>query len=98
MEEEFRKITRGSHVTKIDGKKISESLVQRIDMVSTFETMVHGYTSSITNETRLCLLEKMIQLYLRVRTFSYARDKTRLQAAKKKALHKDTKKKSQSET
>ena len=98
VEEEFCKITRGGHVTKIDGKKISESLVQRVDMVSTFETMVHGYTSSISKETRVCLFEKMIQLYLRVRTFSYAKDKTRSQAAKKKILRKDIKKKSQSET
>ena len=98
VEEEFRKITSGGHVTKIDGKKISESLVQRVDIVSSLETMVDGYTNSISMETRVCLLEKMVQLYLRVGTFSYAKDKTRSQAAKKKALRKDIKKKSQSGT
>lgn len=98
VEEEFRKITSAGHVTKVDGKQISENLVQRVDIVSTFETMVHGCTNSISKETRICLLKKMIQLYLRVRTFSYAKDITRSQAAKKKALRKDIKKKSKSET
>ena len=95
MEEEFRKETSAVHVTKIDSSKISEALLQRIDMVSAYDSMTHGFTTTISKETRFCLLDKIIKLFLRVRAFSYVKDKTKLQACKNKALRKDIKKRSE---
>ncbi|CAB3981386.1 PREDICTED: uncharacterized protein LOC105845497 [Paramuricea clavata] len=95
VEEEFRKKTSAVHVTKIDSSKISEALLQRIDMVSAYDSMTHGFTTTISKETRFCLLDKTIKLFLRVRAFSYVKDKTKLQACKNKALRKDIKKRSE---
>ena len=95
VEEEFRKETSAVHVTKIDSSKISEALLQRIDMVSAYHSMTHGFTTTISKETRFCLLDKIIKLFLRVRAFSYVKDKTKLQACKNKALRKDIKKRSE---
>ena len=81
VEEEFRKITSAAHIPKIYVKEISETLTHNVDMVSAFDTMVHGYTNNVTKETRVVLLQKMIQLYLNARVFSYAKSKTNLQAS-----------------
>ena len=95
VEEEFRKETSAVHVTKIDRGKISEALIQGIDMISAYNSMAHGFTTAISKETRFCLLDKMIMLFLQVRAFSYVKDKTKVQACKNKALCKDIKKRSE---
>ena len=64
MEEEFRKETSAVHVTKIDSSKISEALPQRIDTVSAYDSMTHGFTTTISKEIRFCLLDKTIKLFL----------------------------------
>lgn len=95
VEEEFRKETNAVHVTKIDSSKISEALLQRIDMVSAYDSMTHEFTTTISKEIRFCLLDKMIKLFLKVRAFSYVKDKTKVQACKNKALRKDIKRRSE---
>lgn len=95
VEEEFRKETNALHITKVDSNKTSGALLQRVDVVSGYDMMTHGYTTSISKETRFGLLDKIIKLFLRVRAFSYVKDKTHLKACKNKALRKDIKKKSE---
>ena len=95
VEEEFRNETSAVHITKIDSDKISKALLKRIDMVSAYDSMTHGFTNTISKETRFFLLDKMIKLFLRVRAFSYVKDKTNLQVCRNKALHKNIKKKSE---
>ena len=73
MEEEFRKETSAVHVTKIDSSKISEAL-QRIDMVSAYDSMTHEFTTTISKEIRFCLLDKMIKVLMKrnfLQQFSY---------------------------
>ena len=95
VEEEFGKETSAVHIKKIDSDKISKALLKRIDMVSAYDSMTHGFTNTISKETRFCLLDKMIRLFLRVRAFSYVKDKTNLQVCRNKALRKGIKKKSE---
>ena len=78
-EEEFRKETRAVHVTKIDSSKTSEALLQKIDMVSAYDSMTHGFTTTIFKEIRFFLLDKMIK---QVRAFSYVKHKTKVRVHK----------------
>ncbi|XP_065055178.1 uncharacterized protein LOC135683755 [Rhopilema esculentum] len=91
VEEEFRKATESGHITKINCNKLTEILVERVDVVSSFSAMEEGSLCEMDKETKKNLLEKLIQLYLRVRAFSFAKTNTQLHCKKSKALRKSLK-------
>ena len=94
IEEEFRVATETGHISVIDCHKLTGQLTGKLDVMSAFSAMEQGSSCKMDNETRINLLEKLIQLYLRVRAFSFAKSKTQLHSKKTKALRKDLKTKS----
>ena len=60
---------------------ISSKLMNNPDIVSVFSVVSAGI--DIQNEIKDNILEKMLELYLRVRSFSFAKDIT----SKQKKLH-----------
>ena len=91
VEEEIRKATESGHITKINCNKLTEILVERVDVVSSFSAMEEGPLCEMDKETKKNLIGKLIQLYLRVRAFSFAKTNTQLHCKKSKALHKSLK-------
>jgi len=97
-EEMFREITETkSHVDRINIQEISEKL-----QTDEFIISIYGGILLMSNLDELCLetaenlLDTMIVLYLRVRSFSFVKDKVsekKSQSKKKKALRKDLKRK-----
>lgn len=93
--------TNQNHLKSIDVKSITNVLMQDTEVISYYNSVVD--TSGVKNfqdENKENLLENMIQLYLRVRSFSLARDivgKHKLASKQKrtKALRKDIKKSSE---
>ena len=67
-EEEFRKITEISNLRKINAEEIAHH-----DIVSIFKTVTDDVTD-VTDETRENVLNKILHLYLRVRSYSLTRD------------------------
>ena len=84
-EEEFRCVTEVDHLRQIDVGSISSKLMDNPDIVSLFSVVSDGI--DIQNEIKDNILEKMLELYLRVRSFSFAKDIT----SKQKKLHDKTK-------
>ena len=98
-EVQFRKVTStNNHLKSIDVNSITYSLMQDTEVISHYNSVVD--TSGVENieiEDRKNLLQNMLQLYIRVRAFSLARDivgKHRLASKQKrsKALRKNIKK------
>ena len=98
-EVQFRKVTTtNNHLKSIDVNSITYSLMQDTEVISYYNSVVDTCgVENIDSEDRENLLQNMLQLYIRVRAFSLARDivgKHR-QASKQKrskALHKNIKK------
>ena len=85
-EEEFRKTTEISNLRKINAEEIAQTLLENHDIVSIFKTVTDDVTD-VTDETRENVLNKILPLYLRVRSYSLARDLT----SKQKKESKDAK-------
>eukprot|EP00794_Sanderia_malayensis_P002904 gene2904-3356_t len=75
VEEEFRKET-DICKTNIILAHIVTNLLGNVAIVSMYNTVLENVTHYLSKEKCFCLLEKMIALYLRVRSLSYAKDKT----------------------
>ena len=94
VEEEFRAATETGHVSEIDCHNLTGHSTGKLAVRSVFNAMEQGSPSKMDTETKTNLLEKLIQLYLRVRIFSFAKSKTQLYCKKTKALRKNLKIKS----
>ncbi len=62
--------------TNINLPHVVTNLLGNVAIVSMFNTVLENVTHNLSKEKCFCLLEKLIALYLRVRSFSYAKDKT----------------------
>ena len=93
-EERFRAETHVDHLRKIDIKKMSTDLIKDVDIVSYFNLLVDETDKRLTIEIQQNLLQSMIALYLRVRSFSLAKDITTKQntSVSSKSLRKNLKK------
>ena len=90
----FRKETAVANLRNIDIMKIRANLMSQSD-ISLINSITDISGCNIDLETRNNLFEKMIQLYLRVRSFSLARDTTlnkKKSCAATKGLRKEMKK------
>ena len=93
----FKVHSSSSTVFKIDTKSMTNNLLMNTEVVSLFNTLSEDSGVAIDSEIKDNLLENMLNLYLRVRSFSYAKDVTNkhkfaLKKKKSKALRKDIKK------
>lgn len=94
-EEKFRTVTEVDYLRKIDVKTMAADLMKDVDVVSFFNAMVDSTDTTIVDEIKQNLLDSMLKLYLRVRSFSLARDITANKSseqAMQKALRKNLKK------
>ena len=69
----FRKHT-STHVTSIDSKIIVNEMLSDIYIISSFKTIWFSAQLEVPKEIAFNLLESMLMLYTRIRSFSYARD------------------------
>ena len=81
----------------IENEKITKSLLKSIKVISHLNSFVDCNSSNKLNEeVKLNVLEQMLKLYIRVRSFSYAKDFTNKQkqhsSNQNKALRKGLKK------
>ena len=93
-EELFRLKTSVPNLRKIDIPEMSANLMCQADIVSVINCIVNASGCDIETEEKNNLFEKMIQLYLRVRSFALARDITsscNQKAKKEKGLRKGLK-------
>lgn len=93
-EEYFRGITNVPNLRKIDIPCISSNLLCQPDIISIINCIVIDAGCTIETEVKNNFFEKMVQLYLRVRSFALARDITtssKKKSAKAKALRKELK-------
>ena len=91
------KVHTSSTVFKIDTKSITNGILMNTEVVSLFNSLIEDSGVAIELEVKDNLLESMLNLYLRVRSFSYAKDVTNkhkfaLKKKKNKSLRKDIKK------
>lgn len=88
VEEQFRCDTEINNLRKIDVQKITNQLLREVDIISLFDLICDTDKSGITMiqpEVKYNVLEGMIKLYLRVRSFSLAKDITSRKNAEKKS-------------
>ncbi len=57
-----------------------------VNVVSLFNNVIENSECSIDEEAKVNILQKMIELYLRVRAFSMAKTKTLLESKKARGL------------
>lgn len=94
-EELFRAKTSVVNLHNIDIEEIASNLMTQPDIISLTNSIVINSGSDIDTEIKNNLFEKMIKLYLRVRSFSLARDitaKKKKASATSKSLRKEMKK------
>ena len=100
-EQLFRKTTETEkHLKKIDINAMTEELLQDTKIISLYKAIIGASdTNDLDNEVKVNLLENILKLYLRVRSFSFAKDITshkkqeqRNLKFKTKALRNDIKK------
>ena len=95
-EEAFREKTSVPNLRSIDIVKITVDLMSQADIISIVNSISEISGCIIDPEVKKNLFEKMIQLYLRVRSFSFTRDITsqkRKASTATKGLRKELKKK-----
>ena len=85
VEEHFRNGTITS-MRRIDTQKMTRDLIKNVDMLGFYNNILTTIKIKMDNETRKNLLEKMVSLYLRVRSFSKARDITNKHEVEKKKV------------
>ena len=90
VEEHFRNLE-NCHTLLIDLKKITRNLMSDVNVVSLFNNVIENSECSIDEEAKVNILQKMIELYLRVRAFSMAKTKTLLESKKARGLRKGIK-------
>ena len=71
----FRKNVVDQLVKKIDGKEIVNSLLENCFILACFSTLRNKCTHKISKELSLNLLEDLLTLFIRARTFSYVKQK-----------------------
>ena len=86
-EEEFRIQTSVDFLREINIKMMVDHLLERIDVVSFFNAAVNMAGVDLHEEIKMNLLQNMLMLYLRVRSFSLAKDIT----SKKKSANTSSK-------
>ena len=80
VEQTFRAYTSAHHLNIIENEKITKSLLENIKVISHLNSFVDCNSSNKLNEeVKLNVLEQMLKLYIRVRSFSYAKDFTNKQ-------------------
>ena len=87
--------------TSIDSTSLVSEMLQNCHVVSSYRLICYGVEPKVPNEICFNILEKMLMLFTRVRTFSYAKDicekyKSKKKHAKKSSLRKEIKKASSS--
>ena len=95
-EQTFQEYNSVHHVNIIENEKITKSLLENIKVVSHLNSFVDCSSNKLNEEVKLNVLEQMLKLYIRVRSFSYAKDFTKKQkehsSNQNKALRKGSKK------
>ena len=87
--------------TSIDSTSLVSEMLQNCHVVSSYRLICYGVEPKVPNEICFNILEKMLMLFTRVRTFSYANDicekyKSKKKHAKKSSLRTEIKKASSS--
>ena len=87
--------------TSIDSTSLVSEMLQNCHVVSSYRLICYGVEPKVPNEICFNILEKMLMLFTRVRTFSYAKDicekyKSKKKHAKKSSLRTAIKKASSS--
>ena len=87
-EQLFRKTTETEkHLKKIDINAMTEELLQDTKIISLYKAIIGtSDTNDRDNEVKVNLLENILKLYLRVRSFSFAKDITSHKKQKKRNL------------
>ena len=79
-EETFWAYTSAHHLNIIENEKITKSLLENIKVISHLNSFVDCNSSNKLNEeVKLNVLEQMLKLYIRVRSFSCAKGFTKKQ-------------------
>jgi hypothetical protein len=97
----FRRETSKSNFKKIDIDKMVNSLMEDTEIISLYSNIIETFETenfvAFDSDLANNILENMLKLYLRVRSFSLTRDIVQLHKEKKKekSLHKTIKKASQ---
>lgn len=93
VEERFRK-ENILEKRKVEAKSISSELLGNANIISLFSSIVDTSGVTIDAEIAHSLLEKMMQLYIRVRAFSFAQETiSKMNMSKNKGLRKSIKQK-----
>ena len=87
--------------TSIDSTSLVSEMLQNCHVVSSYRLICYGVEPKVPNEICFNILEKMLMLFTRVRTFSYAKDicekyKSKKKHTKKSSLRTEIKKASSS--
>ena len=87
--------------TSIDSTSLVSEMLQNCHVVSSYRLICYGVEPKVPDEICFNILEKMLMLFTRVRTFSYAKDicekyKSKKKHAKKSSLRTEIKKASSS--
>ena len=99
-EEAFWKKTNKQVVDRIDGETMVQSLINDSRICGYFNILLEGCVDEVPKNVALNTLEQMLSLYIRVRSFSFAksvtqRHKAELTQGKAKALRKEIKRSSE---
>ena len=102
VEKHFRNVTKKINLRKILTDETINCVLKNPDVISNYNSFSTQTQGTISKETSQNVLEKMLRLYIRVRSFSYAKDvnfKKILQSrtTDKKSLRANLKKKSDQE-
>ena len=87
VETKFRQFTSKVH-NKIDSKQLVSDLLENPIVLANYKRLCNQASDKVSREVALNLLEHLIMLYVRVRTFSYVKDQCEvhnIQSKKKKA-------------
>ena len=82
--------------TSIDSTSLVSEMLQNFHVVSSYKLICYGVEPKVPDEICFNILEKMLMLFTRVRTFSYAKDKSKKKQVKKSSLRTEIKKASSS--
>ena len=74
VEEQYRIETSRENLRKIDTRKITQAMMKNVDVNDAYSNILTQASVGMGKEARKNLLEKLISLYLRIRSFSTARD------------------------
>ena len=73
-EEHFRNVSKKINLRKIPTDEIINYLLKNLDVISNYNSFSTQTQGTISKEISKNVLEKMLRLYIRVRSFSYAKD------------------------